>query len=125
MSGEMTTHRTADGLGPAGHLSSKEPNVSSAGSKPYTVPADEILTYSGERDKNNLFSDELANLSMKNGGFYTGGFKDGMFEGRGRLVYADGSSHEGFFKDGQKHGTGFRTTRAGKVEETREYIWGK
>ena len=125
---EMTaTHRTNDGLGPAGMLSNKVPNVSSAGSKPYTVPADEILTYSGERDKNNLFSDELANLSMKNGSlsFYTGGFKNGMFEGRGRLVYADGSSHEGFFNYGQKHGTGFHTTKDGKVEATREFVWGK
>ncbi len=37
---------------------------------------------------------------------YKGQFKDGLFDGYGKMTYTDGGSYEGDFKAGERHGKG-------------------
>ena len=45
----------------------------------------------------------------ESGDIYEGGFVDGLFHGKGTILYSDGSSYVGEFKDGKRNGQGTQT----------------
>ena len=53
-----------------------------------------------------LFAEEM---HLPDGSAYTGGLKDGLFDGEGKLVYFDGSTYEGGFEAGLFAGKGTLT----------------
>ncbi|MFC1844508.1 hypothetical protein ACFLZ5_06915, partial [Thermodesulfobacteriota bacterium] len=50
-------------------------------------------------------------------GEYVGEFKNGMRNGKGKLVLADGEVYEGNWKNDRKHGAGVLKTATGKKYE--------
>ncbi|SDC20836.1 Uncharacterized conserved protein [Paenibacillus sp. UNCCL117] len=58
-------------------------------------------------------------LYAENGDKYTGEFKNGKPEGKGKLLYKNGDTYEGSFSDGMREGAGIYTTSKGdKLEGT-------
>jgi hypothetical protein len=51
-------------------------------------------------------------LRDADGALYSGGFRDGKFNGTGRIEYPDGSWYEGGFLDGEFHGKGTHSSGA-------------
>lgn len=43
-------------------------------------------------------------LAMRDGSVYEGGFKSGLPEGKGRIMYANSDILNGYFKEGKIHG---------------------
>ena len=46
---------------------------------------------------------------------YVGHFRNGTFDGMGRMTYPDGKVYEGEYKEGAMHGHGTFTDKNGKV----------
>ncbi len=58
-----------------------------------------VVSYEGERDLAGRMHGQ-GQATMDDGGFYSGGFKDGLFHGRGSFSWADGTKYEGSFSLG-------------------------
>ena len=54
----------------------------------------------------NDFKDTYGTYNFVNGDVYTGGWKDDMFEGKGKETFRDGSSYESFWKEDERIGEG-------------------
>jgi hypothetical protein len=61
------------------------------------------FTYTGPFLEGKFFG---AGLLVRGNARYDGAFKDNARNGRGKMIYEDGSSYEGEWKDDQQHGSG-------------------
>ena len=64
--------------------------------------------------------DGLGKLLVRaSGNSYAGGFKNGKFSGKGKMVYGNGMGYEGDWVDGLRHGYGKMTYANGEQYEGR------
>jgi hypothetical protein len=63
-------------------------------------------------------------LTFKEGGEYTGEFKDGLSHGKGTFVFADGVVYDGQFEADKFHGMGVMYEPDGKVIYSGRWING-
>jgi hypothetical protein len=75
---------------------------------------DNEALYQGERNKDSQ-PDGRGVMVYSDGTIYEGEFVDGMCEGKGRLIHAFGDVYEGDWDDNKAHGDGIFTTLDGTV----------
>ena len=69
---------------------------------------DEALRiYKGENNSN------IQRIDFKNGGYYEGEVRDGVYNGKGKIVFSNGDVKEGTFVDGKLTGQGSYTWASG------------
>ena len=82
-----------------------------------TVKRDKDPLYEGERNTDGLpngFGQLYYTDNDKNGRkIYVGEFKNGERHGKGKLIWADGSTYDGFWQDDVRHGVGIFTNADG------------
>ena len=66
-----------------------------------------------------VFKPESINglVQLPDGAVYKGEYKNGLFNGKGQLVWSNGDLYQGEFENGLKHGTGKETLASGTVYE--------
>ena len=60
--------------------------------------------------------------ALREGVKYTGGFKDGKFDGEGELVYTNGDRFKGLFSGGMRNGKGVFTEKEHSTEQKVTHI---
>ena len=60
----------------------------------------------------------------KDGGVYTGDYKNNLFHGTGTISYADGDKYVGEWANGTYHGKGIYTFSNGKIQKGK-FVKGK
>ena len=73
-----------------------------------------IKSYCGEK-KNGLFHGK-GRLVFKNGSVYEGEFKKNKMDGYGKIFFNDGSIYQGNFKRNLRDGSGLLKDKVGKIE---------
>ena len=66
-----------------------------------------LRIYKGENNSN------IQRIDFKNGGYYEGEVRDGVYNGKGKIVFSNGDVKEGTFVDGQLTGQGSYTWTSG------------
>ena len=73
--------------------------------------------YQGEWDSQTNLRDGRGVVIWANGTRYDGFFKQGKANGRGRIVHSEGDSYDGEWRDDKVHGHGIQQTKNGSRYE--------